>query len=129
MSTEPDYNFNETASTEAGPTLHLPFALLTTAVAILLLAQTIGTFHNRTNLREGKSQLIQGKAQLAEAYRNREPVVKQSADLQKKLQELVLDLLLLAKTDEEAKAIVAKYNIQQQTPASGTEAPAPAPAP
>ncbi len=130
MSSEPDYNFNETTATvSTGPSLHLPFALLTSAVAIVLLAQTIATFHTRSNLREGKEQLIQGKAQLAEAYRTREPVVKQSADLQAKLQELVLDLLLLAKTDEEARAIVTKYNIQQQAPAAPAEAPAPAPAP
>ena len=50
--------------------------------------------------------------------------MKQSDDVQQKLQSLVLDLLLLAKTDEEAKAIVGKYNIQQ----TGSRlAPAPAP--
>jgi hypothetical protein len=128
MSTEPDYNFNETASPEpAGPSLHLPFALLASALAVVLFAQTVSTFNTRSNLREGRVQLVQGQAQLAEAVRNREPVVKQSAELQKKLQDLVLDLLLLAKTDEDAKAIVAKYNIQQNTPAAGGEAPAPAP--
>lgn len=129
MSSEPDYNFNETASqSAAGPSLHLPFALLASAVAVIMFAQVLNVFSNRANLREGKNQLIQGKAQLAEAYQSREPVVKQSAELQNKLQEMVLDLLLLAKTDDEAKAIVAKYNIQQQAPAStGTPAPAPAP--
>ena len=54
---------------------------------------------------------------------------REKPDLQKKLQDLVLDLMLLAKTDEEAKAIITKYNIQQNTPAAGGEAPAPAPAP
>jgi hypothetical protein len=121
MSSESDYNFNEPAPTvSSGPSLHLPFALLCAALAVVLVNQTTNTFKQRTALREGKAQLI-------DAYKNREPLVKQSADLQKKLQDLVLDLMLLAKTDEEAKAIITKYNIQQNTPAAGGEAPAPAP--
>jgi hypothetical protein len=124
MSTEPDYNFNDPApvsdSSSQGPSLQLPFALLSAALAVVMITQTVNTFKARTALRDGK-------AQLTDAYRTREPVVKQSAELQKKLQDLVLDLLLLAKTDEDAKAIVGKYNIQQNAPAG--EAPAPAPAP
>jgi len=125
MSTEPDYNFNDpvvpsdSGSTQ-GSSILLPFALLTAALAVVMLTQTVNTFKTRTGLRDGK-------AQLADAYRLREPVVKQSAELQKKLQDLVLDLLLLAKTDEDAKTIVGKYNIQQNAP--GAEGPAPAPAP
>jgi hypothetical protein len=42
------------------------------------------------------------------------------------LEKLVLDLLEVAKTDNEAKAIVQKYQIQQQKPAnSGSQAPQP----
>ena len=121
MSSEPEYNFNEPVVAEpaSGFTLHLPFALLCATLAVVLITQTVNTFKTRTSLREGK-------AQLAEAYHNREGAVKQSTELQKKLQDLVLDLLLLAKTDPDAKAIVTKYNIQQQTPAAGAETPAPA---
>ncbi len=123
MSSQPDYNFDETAAPAAsGFSLHLPFALLSAALAVVLVNQTVNTFKQRTALREGKAQLI-------DAFKNREPLVKQSADLQKKLQDLVLDLLLLAKTDEEAKAIIGKYNIQQNLPPAGGEVPAPAPAP
>lgn len=119
MSSESDYNFNEPAtSASSGFSLHLPFALLSAALAVVLINQTANTFKQRTALREGKAQLI-------DAYKNREPLVKQSAELQKKLQDLVLDLLLLAKTDEDAKAIATKYNIQQSAPA-GADAPAPA---
>jgi hypothetical protein len=125
MSTEPDYNFNETSSANSssqGVSVLLPFSLLSVALAVVMVGQTINTFKARTALREGK-------AQLADMYRNREPVVKQSAEIQKKLQDLILDLLLLSKTDPEAKAIVDKFQIQQQGPASGAETPAPAPAP
>ena len=121
MSSESDYNFNETAApASSGFTLHLPFALLSAALAVVLINQTANTFKQRTALREGKAQLI-------DAYKTREPLVKQSGDLQKKLQDLVLDLLLLAKTDEDAKAIATKYNIQQNAPGGDAAAPAPAP--
>jgi hypothetical protein len=85
-----------------------------------MITQTSNTFKQRTALRDGK-------AQLADAYRNREPVVKQSAELQKKLQDLVLDLMILSKTDEDAKTIITKYNIQQSAPAGAApDAAAPA---
>lgn len=129
MSTEPDYNFEAAVTTPAGPSLHLPFALLTSALAVVMFAQTINAFNTRSALREGKDQLIQGKAQLVDLQRSRETAVKQSEELQKKLQDLVLDLLLLAKTDEDAKTIVTKYNIQQNTPAGGAAPDAATPAP
>lgn len=120
MSSEPDYNFNQpAASTNSdGLSLQLPFALLSAAIAIIMVAQTVNVFKARSGLRDGK-------AQLADAYRNREALVKQSTEIQNKLQALILDLLLLAKTDDDAKAIVAKYNIQQNGNAA---APAGAPA-
>jgi hypothetical protein len=130
MSTEPDYNFNEPVVQEsATPSLSLPFALISAALAVFMAAQTGATFFNRTNLIEGKNQLIQGKAQLADLSKSRDKAVEESKKVQKQLQDLVLDLLLLAKTDDEAKAIVNKFQIQQQAPAAGAEAPAPAPAP
>jgi hypothetical protein len=119
MSTEPDYNFNPPASsTSDGPSLHLPFALLSAAIAVILVAQTFTVFKQRTALRDGI-------VQLTEAHRNREKLVAQSQEIQQKLQTLVLDLLLLAKTDDDAKQIVAKYNIQQAgAPSSPEAAPA-----
>ena len=61
---------------------------------------------------EGESDL----KKLGDAYTQREPVVKQSTELQNKIQALVNDLMILAKSDEDAKAIIRKYNIQQQGP-------------
>jgi len=125
MSTEPDYNFNEPASSAAGPSLQLPFALLACTVAVFMFAQTIGIFCNRGNLRDNKDQLIQGKAELAKLYTSREPQVKQAQEIQKKLNDLVLDLLKLAEDDKDAKAIVTKYNIVNN-PGAGAGAPPPA---
>ncbi|MEI9898548.1 MAG: hypothetical protein WDN28_33010 [Chthoniobacter sp.] len=110
MSSEPDYNFNPPpVPTADGLSLHLPFALLTAAIAVVMVAQTANVFKARTSLRDGKVQLV-------EAFQKRQSLVKQSSDIQQKLQALVLDLLLLAKTDDDAKAIVQKYNIQQNAP-------------
>ncbi|MEP6669308.1 MAG: hypothetical protein ABJF10_09160 [Chthoniobacter sp.] len=121
MSTEPDYNFNPPAASGSnGISILLPFALLSAAIAVVMVAQTVNVFKARTSLRDGKTQLT-------DAYQKRQTLVKQSADIQQKLQALVLDLLLLAKTDDDAKAIVGKYNIQQNAP-EGSSAPAPEPA-
>jgi hypothetical protein len=115
MKPESDFSLSEppvetARSTE--PSLQLPFALLTCAIAVVLIAQTAATFKQR-------SALPEGHVQLADAFKKREVVVKQSVDLQTKLQDLIMDLLILSKTDEDAKQIVGKYNIQQngQTPA------------
>ena len=129
MSNEPEYNFNESAAAEAaGSSIQLPIALLACTVAVFMFSQVLGIIFSRNNLREGITQLIDNKKQMVELHKSREPVVTQSVDLQKKLQDLVLDVLILAKTDKDAQAIVSKYNIQQNAPAGG-EAPAPAPAP
>src|SRR5579872_5430791 len=98
MSSEPDYNFNQpSASTSEGVSLHLPFALLTAAIAVVMVAQTVNVFKARTALRDNKTQLI-------DVVHKREALVGQSKDIQKKLEKLVLDLLVLAKTDDDAKA-------------------------
>ena len=129
MSTEPDYNFNEPAAQDAGgSSIALPFALICAAVAVFLAAQTANTFFNRGNLVEGKAQLIKGKGELEEARKTREKAVEESKALQQKLQDLVLDLITLGKTDPDADAIVKKFNIQQQPRPTGGEAPATPPA-
>jgi hypothetical protein len=120
MKPESDFSFSEPPveterSTE--PSLQIPFALLTCAIAVLMIAQTVSTFKQRSALQEGH-------VQLTDAYKQREVVVKKSQDIQTKLQDLVMDLLILSKTDDDAKQIVSKYNIQE----SG-KAPAPAEAP
>jgi hypothetical protein len=122
MSSEPDYNFNPPAAAESGSSpLLLPFTLLVAAIAVLMTAQAVNTFKAHSALRDGLTKLTK-------YYQDREVLVKQSQDLQQKLQTLVLDLLLLAKGgDKDAEQIIAKYHIQQNAPAGAPEtAPAPA---
>ena len=92
-----------------------------------MIGQTLGTLNQKSDLREGRTQLGENTQKLSEAFTKREPLVKQSQELKKKLNEMIMDILILAKTDEDAKTIVAKYNIQQNLPASGDGAAAPAP--
>jgi hypothetical protein len=122
MSSEPDYNFNQPAESTSGTdAIQLPFALLVLAIAVIMVAQTVNVFKAHSGLRDGLTKYN-------EAYTQRQPLVQQSVELQKKLESIVLDLLMLAKTDKEAEAIVSKYHIQQSAPA-GAAAPAePAPA-
>ena len=121
MKPESDFSLSEPPvepAESAEPSLQLPFALLACAIAVLMIAQTVSTFKQRTALQVGL-------VQLSDAFMQREKVVAQSKDIQSKLQDLVMDLLILSKTDDEAKQIVAKYNIQQN---GQTPAPAAAPA-
>ena len=119
MKPESDFSLSEppveTPWRPAEPSIHLPFALLTCAIAVVMIAQTVSTFKQRSALQEGH-------VQLTDAFKKREVVVKQSVDLQTKLQNLIMDLLILAKTDDEAKQIISKYNIQQQGQTSGPSA-------
>lgn len=64
------------------------------------------------------------KARYAEALQKGEEPVRQSKETQKKLQDILTDLLELAKTDEKAKAIQTKYGIQQNAQAAGADAAA-----
>jgi len=117
MTPESDFSLSEPpveTARAAEPSLQFPFALLTCAIAVLMIGQTVTTFKQRSALKEGEHQL-------ADAYKQREVVVKRSVDIQSKLNDLVMDLLILSKTDDDAKQIVGKYNIQQQQPAPGAE--------
>ena len=122
MNQDADYSYAEAAP--SGPSLQLPFALLSSALAIVMISQTKGVFNQKTALQEGREQLTESVAKHTDAVAKREPLVKQTTELKKKLNDMIMDILLLAKTDEDAKAIVAKYNIQQNLP-PGSDAPAP----
>lgn len=112
-----DYSYAEPAPAYApsSPSIQLPFALLSCAMAMIMIIQTQGAFRQKSALQDGKTQLI-------DSVSKREPAIKQVAEIKNKAQAIILDLLLLGKTDEDAKAIVTKYNIQQNAPAG--EAPA-----
>lgn len=126
MNSDADYSYTEpeAAYAPSSPSILWPFALLTCAVAIVMIAQTMGVMNQKTALRAGIVKLVEADKALADNLLKREPMVKQSAELKKKLNDMVMDILILGKTDDDAKAIIAKYNIQQGQPASGGDAPA-----
>jgi len=62
---------------------------------------------------ETEKQWKDGVEKWRQFAKRREPVVKQSIEIQTKMQELLTDLLVLAKTDDGAREIVKKYNIKQ----------------
>src|SRR4051812_27203568 len=92
------------------PSFLIPFALLALSFAVLLIYQIV-------NLSKQHSGMQDTKKQLTEIIGQREALVKQSTELQAKLQAMAVDLLELAKTNEKAQSIVQKYNIQQNAPA------------
>ena len=113
-----DYSYAEPAPAYApsSPSILWPFALLSCAVAMIMIIQTQGVFRQ-------KSALQEGKLQLADTVTKREPAIKQVAEIKTKANAMIIDLLILGKTDEDAKAIIAKYNIQQNGPAPTESAP------
>ena len=116
MSSQPDYNFNQPVSAPSeGGSLQLPFALLSTAIAVMMIAQTVNVF-------KVHSALSQDKAQLADAYRNREGAVKQSGEVQHNFLLMASDLTKLGETDKDAAALAKKYF--QQTGAAPAAEPA-----
>lgn len=110
-----DYSYAEPAP--SSPSIQLPFALLSCAVAMIMIIQTQGVFRQKSALQEGKGQLI-------DTLSKREPAIKQVAEIKTKANAMIIDLLILGKTDEDAKAIISKYNIQQNAPAPTDAAPA-----
>lgn len=88
----------------------LPILLLILSVAVVLIWQV-------NNIAQQRSALQIGIGQLQEPTR-------QSQQFQGNLQRFLTDLLELAKTDPQAKAVVDKYGIRQQAPVSPTP-PAP----
>jgi hypothetical protein len=62
---------------------------------------------------ETEKQWKDGVEKWRQFAKKREVLVKQSIDIQTKVQEILVDLLVLAKTDDGAREIVTKYNIKQ----------------
>ena len=104
------------SETRPAPSYLIPFALLAISFAVVLIYQIVNVSKQHKAMQDTKDQF-------AKAIQQREALVKQSGELQAKLQALTVDLLELSKKNEKAKAIVQKYNIQQAAP---TAAPAPA---
>jgi predicted transcriptional regulator len=119
------------AGVRPSSTLHLPFTLLALAIAVFLGAQI--TSVNRSgktmrwqlaNLDQQAGNIQEAQKRLASLIQQREDLVKQSAQVQQQYTALFNEVLDLAKDDEDAKAVVQKWGIQKQAPASGSAEPA-----
>lgn len=111
------------------PSLHLPFTILALAFAVLLAAQ-IGASKKSSEIMAWQRDTLEKQIasmqaldkQLGEEFTKREPLVKQSAELQNQLQSLLNDLLDLAKDDPDAKQIIEKWKIQRAAPPAAEDA-------
>ena len=81
----------------------IPLTLIGAAVIILMVWQLLLAWNTRSNLRT--------------QFEQRKILVQQSEVVQGNVQSLISDLLNLAETDPQAKAIVTKYKIQRSAPA------------
>lgn len=89
----------------------LPVLIGSLALVILLGYQLTIIFGQRSGLQKQITQQTE--------------VVTRAVQTQNELQRVVMELLALAETDADAKAIITKYKIASSTP---PQAPAPAPA-
>ena len=127
MNSDADYSYAEPEPVQyapSSPSLHLPVALLSCAFAMFMVTQTVGARSQTAALKTGIKKLSENGKTLADNIVKREPLVKQSGELKSKLNAMVMDLLILGKTDEDAKQIIAKHGIQQSQPSTAPDAPA-----
>ncbi|MGB8354631.1 MAG: hypothetical protein WCD79_12130 [Chthoniobacteraceae bacterium] len=102
----------------------LPIVLISVSVIIFFGWQWTLISTQRDNLNTTKTKLDEF---VTNNIPKLDDQVAKARQVQSGLEKLVLDLLEVAKTDADAKAIVAKYNIQQQAPPAGsTASPSPA---
>lgn len=102
------------------PSLHIPFAILALAIAVLLASQ-IGASNKSTEIMRWQRENLEKQItsmqaldkQYAEAYEKRGALVQQSTQLQKQLESVANDLLDLARDDADAKQIIEKWKIQR----------------
>jgi hypothetical protein len=69
---------------------------------------------------------IEGEKRFAELIKQREASVQQAQQVQTRYTEMLNDLLKLADTDNDAKAVVEKYRIQRQDAPQPAASPKPA---
>ena len=108
--------------------LHIPFAILALAIAVLLASQ-IGAANKSAEIMRWQRETLEKQIasmqalekQGTETYEKRGALVQQSVQLKKQLETLINDLLDLAKDDADAKQIVEKWKIQRAAPPAEAE--------
>lgn len=96
-------DFVETSPTPVVPAPFnpfLPITFLAATILVLLISQAWAGWQQRDSLKAMQAQ--------------REELVKQSRAIQGTLQKLMEDLLVLAQTDPEARALVDKYKVSRR---------------
>jgi uncharacterized protein YoxC len=117
---------DDTSSREPG--LHIPFAILALAIAVLLLSQ-IGASNKSTEIMRWQRETLEKQIasmqaldkEFADAYEKNGPLVEQSIQLQKQLESVANDLLDLARDDADAKQIIEKWKIQRSAAPAAAE--------
>ena len=114
---------SESSSHSSGISIHVPVAILATAVAIFFAVQLRNTSKQSEimrwqlgNLDKQTENLKTAQKQYAEALTNSEDTVKQAAQMEKQYIDLFKDLLDLAKDDKDAKEVVDKFGIKLNDP-------------
>ena len=130
-----DYN-NEDSATQNGASnsIHLPLALLAIAFAIFLFSQISSLGQNgrsmrwqAENLDRQIGSLVESEKNLGNLIKQREALVQQSQQVQARYTEMLTDLINLADTDADARAVVEKYKIQRQQNQEAAPAPSTTP--
>lgn len=117
-----DYTIEDSTLQSSSPeNIHLPLALLALAFAIFLFAQISSLGQNSRSMRWQTENLDRQIVSLVESEKNlgnlvkqRESLVEQSQQVQARYTEMLTDLIKLAETDADARAVVDKYKIQRQ---------------
>jgi hypothetical protein len=117
-----DYIIEDSQLKSSGPeNIHLPLALLALAFAIFLFAQISSLGQNgrsmrwqAENLDRQIGSLVESEKNLGNLVKQRESLVEQSQQVQARYTEMLTDLIKLAETDADARAVVDKYKIQRQ---------------
>ncbi len=87
----------------------LPLALTSASVIIILIWELVVAGQGRSNFNHLRDQQT--------------PIVEQSKKIQTALEKLARDLIEISATDEDAKAIVTKYQINVAAPAGSPAKP------
>lgn len=93
----------------------IPLVLLSLSIISMFIWQLKNIYQQQSNLQASKQKW---EDDAATNIPKLDDQVRQSKQVQSGLEKLVLDLMEDAKTDPDAKAIVAKYNIKQQAPSA-----------
>jgi hypothetical protein len=129
---------NLATQSSSSENIHLPLALLAFAFALFVFAQISSLGQNgrsmrwqTENLDRQIGSLVESEKNLGNLVKQRETLVEQSQQVQARYTEMLTDLINLADTDADARAVVEKYKIQrqqnQQSAPAAEATPAPTP--